>query len=54
MSEQNTVTWTRPMLARFKQAHKKANGSEFIFDGNRYVSDYAKYLIEYLEDVLPR
>jgi hypothetical protein len=39
------------MFARFKRAYTRAvahNEEVFIFDGNDFVVNYAKYLIEYL------
>jgi hypothetical protein len=45
------ITWTRPMFERFKIAHKKAvdeKRESFMFDGNEFITNYAKYLIEYL------
>lgn len=53
---QGMVSWNRPMLERMKKRYSKAveRGEEvFRFDGHEYVRDYAKYLIEYLESVLP-
>ncbi len=49
------VTWTRPMLTRFKQAllaAKQAEQDVFIFDGNNYTCGYARYLVEFLETQL--
>ena len=46
------INWTRPMLERFKKAYADAVAQgldDFIFDGNEFVTDYAKYLIEYLD-----
>jgi len=46
------ISWTAPMLARFKRAYSKAlnaKAGSFTFDGNEFVVGYAKYLIEYLE-----
>jgi hypothetical protein len=43
------ITWTRPMLERFKTAYDAATGDTFVFDGNEFVVAYARYLIEYLE-----
>jgi hypothetical protein len=55
------ISWTRPMLERFKIAYQKAKmatgpdgNGVFKFDGSDFVLGYAKYLIEYLEDKLPR
>lgn len=48
---QTTITWNRPMLARFKKAYNKAVEDKvetFVFDGHEFVPAYAKYLIEYL------
>ena len=47
-----TINWTLPMLKRFKKEYQKAvsNKSDlFTFDGNEFVTGYAKYLLEYLE-----
>lgn len=44
------ITWTRPMLERFKTAYANTTADLFIFDGNTFVKEYAKYLIEYLEE----
>jgi len=55
MSEQATITWTRPMLERFKRKYQRAVDAKikyFTFDGNDFVVDYAKYLIQYLDDKL--
>ena len=53
MSEDPVIAWTRPMLERFKVARTDAGGKNFTFDGHEFVSNYAKYLIEYLEAHLP-
>ena len=50
------IRWTKPMLERFKVAHKTAVNTKadtFVFDGNEFVVGYAKYLIEYLDAQLP-
>ena len=52
--ERPVIEWTRPMLERFKKAHKKCTEKSFMFEGHEYVRDYAKYLIEYLETQLPK
>ena len=47
-----TIDWTLPMLRRFKKAYGRAVADKkdsFVFDGNEFVTDYAKYLIEYLD-----
>ena len=46
------ITWNLPKLKRLKQAYAQAveeEAEEFTFDGNVFVTGYAKYLIEYLE-----
>jgi len=53
----NAIPWDRPMLERFKSALALAPGdkhSVFTFDNNEFVKSYAKYLIEYLETILPK
>lgn len=47
------ISWTAPMLARFKIAYNAAVNQKvdsFMFDGNEFVVAYAKYLIEFLDD----
>jgi hypothetical protein len=49
------ITWNGPKLQRMKDAYDRAKATgrdQFNFEGNRYVTGYAKYLIEYLEDKL--
>lgn len=49
-----SINWTREMLARFKKRYQQAvdkSEEQFNFDGNDFVTDYAKYLIEYLDEV---
>ncbi len=49
------IKWTRPMLERFKKEYQlqhDLNHKQFTFDGNQFLVGYAKYLIEYLEEVL--
>jgi hypothetical protein len=51
----NSVAFDRPMLKRLKYAYAKAvnkKAEAFKFDGREYVTDFAKYLIEYLESKL--
>ena len=46
------VGWTHVKLARFRVAYedaKAAGQTEFLFDGNEFLTKYAAYLIEYLE-----
>jgi hypothetical protein len=40
------------MRDRFRKAYEsavKANKDSFTFDGNEFVTNYAKYLLEYLD-----
>ena len=53
----NTIEWTRPSLERFKKEynkHKDHPEETFKFEGNEYLVNYAKYLIEYLETRIPQ
>jgi hypothetical protein len=48
------VSWTLPKLKKFKAAWKAADDAEqesFTFDENEYLVTYARYLIEYLDNV---
>lgn len=50
--KQKTIVWTKPMLERLRKAYQKAvadKADTFVFDGNEFVVDYAKYLIQYLD-----
>ena len=43
------------MLERFKVAHQAAlsmKADTFVFDGHEFVVGYARYLIEYLNEIL--
>lgn len=51
------IVWDREKLARFKEAYAKVKDrpkDTFMFAGHEFVVGYAKYLIEYLEDRLPK
>jgi hypothetical protein len=55
------ITWTAEMLVRFKAAYEKAVAESedivndvFMFEDNIYVISYAKYLIQYLDMVVPK
>ena len=55
------ITWTPTKLVRFKEAYKKAHEESrdtvndvFTFEDNVFVLSYAKYLIEYLDTVMPK
>lgn len=46
------VNFTKDKLKDFKKLYNttvKENKKQFIFEGNLYLTGYAKYLIEYLE-----
>jgi hypothetical protein len=50
----STISWTREKLKRLVAAHAEAvrtSKTEFTFEGNEFVTSYAKYLIEYLKGV---
>lgn len=47
----NTVTFTKQTFESLKQCYNKAsknNEEVFYFQGNQILTQYAKYLIEYL------
>jgi hypothetical protein len=47
-----TINFNRPKLQRLKDAYDRAKATgrdQFNFEGNRILTAYAKYLIEYLE-----
>ena len=49
----NTVSFDLAMLNRLKKAYEKATSESkdmFTFESNDYVTNYAKYLNEYLEE----
>jgi hypothetical protein len=46
------VTFDKPKLERLKKVYENArsDGAEtFVFEGKEYLTDYAKFLIEYIE-----
>jgi hypothetical protein len=48
------VTYTKESVERLREGYKEAvacGKNEFVFDGKEYVTDYAKYMLEYLEGV---
>lgn len=47
-----TITWTPEILRHFKSAYHACKGDTFWFDKHEFVKDYAKYLIEYLDERL--
>jgi hypothetical protein len=59
LGERVTTEWTEPDLRHFKEAYNEActrptTGQIFIFKGLEYDREYAKYLIEYLEQRFKR
>ena len=44
------VSFNAQTLKRFKKAYEACTDETFEFEGNAYVKDYAKYVIEYLEN----
>lgn len=52
MAEQPIVTFDGDVLKRFKTAYDNAvaaDSVDFVFEGNEFLTEYARYLIEYLE-----
>lgn len=55
MSEQKYISWDKLMAKRLKKRYQQAveNGEkDFTFEGNEFVTNFAKYLLEYLESRL--
>lgn len=52
MDERVMIAWDIPMRERLRRAYNKAtenHRSAFEFEGNQYLTHYAKYLLEYLD-----
>lgn len=52
--DRKVINWTPAMLRRMKTAYKAAvegGRDTFVFDGNEFVTSYAKYLIQYLDSL---
>lgn len=52
MSEAKTIKWDIPMRERMRKAYERAAAEgmdSFIFEGNHFVTNYAKYLLEFLD-----
>lgn len=50
-----TIRWDRPMRERLRKAYSAAvaeSKDQFTFEGNEYVTRYAMYLLEHLDNVL--
>ena len=48
----NTLNFDKPLYEKFKKAFadaKAAGQTQLIFDGNNILTDYAKYMLEYLK-----
>jgi hypothetical protein len=57
MADQPMAEFNREVLERFKAARDEAIGlghTAFTFEGNVWLVDYAKYVIEYLESRLAK
>ena len=53
----SSIAWDRPKLTRLKHAIAKAKRNRlevFTFEDHEYLVAYAKYLIDYLDRVLPK
>ena len=53
--ESQRITFTRETLDRFKEEYNAAVEDDcdiFVFEEKEWVTNFAKYLIEYLEDKL--
>ncbi len=56
-SKPEVVHWTPAKRARLLSAYEHAvahNEPQFAFEGNEFVTSYAKYLLEYLNDQFNR
>ena len=54
MSDQKKVTFDKPKIERLGTAYEQAvkeSKEQFAFEGEDYVTDYAKYLLEYLRKI---
>lgn len=54
MEHDNKITYTKESVERLRGRYREAvacGENEFVFDGKEYVTDYAKYMLEYLEGV---
>lgn len=57
MVDRPVVEWTEGKLREFKTVYLTAYDAgyeEFMFEGHLYVSGYAKYLIQYLDNYFSR
>jgi hypothetical protein len=55
MAQGKMKQWDRPTLDRLKKRYDEAvrdHEYKFTFEGDEFLTDYAKYLIEYLESRL--
>ena len=54
-TQRKTIEFDRAKVKRLRAAYTEARtqkADEFIFDGNTFVTDYAMYLLEYLDGQL--
>lgn len=50
--DQKMLEWNSSNVEEFREKHKLAkerDSKTFIYQGNEYVLDYAKYLLEYID-----
>jgi hypothetical protein len=51
--DQPTIMFDKPKAQRLQKAYDaavKAGADQFTFEGNEFVTNYAKYLLEYLKN----
>ena len=46
----NDVIFTPAKLIEFEKVYKSTPKKVFIFEGQKYLKEYAKYLIEFLDE----
>lgn len=57
MNTNTTVEFTPEKRDRLREAWSlavKEGKDDFVFDGHTYLVSYARYLLEYLDSVLPK
>jgi hypothetical protein len=47
--DKTMVSFTPYRLKRFKKAYSECKAGTFMFEGNEYLKEYAKYVIQYLD-----
>ncbi len=54
MDNSEKITYTKESIERLRKRYEEAiagGDDRFTFEGNEYMIDYAKYMLEYLEGV---